>query len=70
LNLATKASAEIKARGTISFTGDVNGVTKRVSVKDTLHVPELRTNLLSVGKITDRGYKVIFDKLTAKIVDK
>ena len=70
LNLATKASAEIKARGTISFTGDVNGVTKQVSVKDTLHVPDLRTNLLSVGKITDRGYKVIFDKLTAKIVDK
>ena len=70
LNLATKASAEIKARGTVSFTGDVNGVTEQVSVKDTLHVPELRTNLLSVAKITDRGYKVIFDKLTAKIVDK
>ncbi|KAG5325891.1 MOS1T transposase, partial [Pseudoatta argentina] len=62
LNLATKASTEIKARGTVLFTGDVNGITKRVSVKDTLHVPELRTNLLSVGKITDRGYKVIFDK--------
>ncbi|KAG5323483.1 POLX protein, partial [Pseudoatta argentina] len=70
LNLATKASTEIKARGTVLFTGDVNGITKRVSVKDTLHVPELRTNLLSVGKITDRGYKVIFDKFAAEIVDK
>ena len=33
-------------------------------------VPDLRTNLLSVSKITDRGSTVIFDKKEARIVDK
>lgn len=34
-----------------------------------LHVPDLRTNLMSVAKITDKGYEVIFKKNAACILD-
>ncbi|KMQ91542.1 retrovirus-related pol polyprotein from transposon tnt 1-94 [Lasius niger] len=33
-----------------------------VRFHDTLYVPDLRTNLISVGKITDKGFRVTFDK--------
>lgn len=70
LNLANSASTEVKAKRTVSINAEVNGQSKTVMISDSLHVPDLRTNLLSVGKITDKGFKVIFDKESATIVDK
>lgn len=35
-----------------------------------MRVPKLRTNLLSVGKIIDQGYLVIFDEKKAEVIDK
>ena len=40
-----------------------------MNLKDALHVPDLRTNLLSVGKITDEGFKVIFNNESATIIN-
>lgn len=54
----------------MAISGDVNGKVKNISVSDVLHVPQLRTNLLSIGKITDRNCVVIFDKREAKIINK
>ncbi|CAK9813843.1 Retrovirus-related Pol polyprotein from transposon TNT 1-94 [Anthophora plagiata] len=68
LNLANNDTTEIKAKGTVSFVAKVNGQSKNVSVRDALYVPDLRTSLLSVGKITDKGFKVIFDSRSAKVV--
>ena len=70
LNLASSASTDIKAKGSVSITAEFNGKTKHVNLKDALHVPDLRTHLLSVGKITDEGLKVIFNKESATIIDK
>lgn len=38
-------------------------------LSDALHVPDLRTNLLSVAKITDKGFTVIFKKERAEVID-
>lgn len=46
----------------MQFGADVSGERKNVSLSDVLHVPDLRTNLVSVGKITDRGYEVYLKK--------
>lgn len=70
LNLASSASTEITASGTVSILSEIDGRLTNVSVHDTSHVPDLRTSLLSVGKITDQGFKVIFDQKSAAIVDK
>jgi len=44
--------------------------TKQDRVENVLHVPELQTNLFYVGKVTDRGYRVIFDNVKAEVTDK
>lgn len=44
-----------------------NGV-NTVSFDNTLYVPDLRTNLISVSKITDKGYQVTFNKNGAEVI--
>lgn len=34
--------------------------TKSIKIEDTLYVPKLRNNLLSVSNITDKSYSVVF----------
>lgn len=68
LDLATNASSDIVARGRASFTADVRGSKKHVTLKGALHVPDLRNNLLSVAKITDNNCEVVFKKNCATIV--
>lgn len=47
----------------------MNGTTKQIKLKEALHIPELRANLLLVGKICDKGYKVIFESDAATIMN-
>ena len=68
LDLATNASSEIIARGKVSFTADVLGEKKSVTLQNTLHVPDLRSNLLSVAKITDQNCEVIFKNNCAMVI--
>lgn len=70
VSLANSASTDITAKGEISFAAEVNGRSKRVNVRDAFFVPELRTNLLSVSKIVDKGYTVTFDRNSGKVIDK
>lgn len=70
LNLANDMTTEIVAKGTVNFKSEVFGETKNIFLNDALHVPDLRTNLLSVGKITDRGNEVLFKKDIALIIGK
>lgn len=69
VNLASKSSIDIKGKGSISLISDFDGKTKNVIINDALHVPELRTNLLSVGKLCDKGFKVIFEADSATVID-
>lgn len=70
LNLANNSSTNIIGRGTIRLNAEVEGRLKNVDLEDALLVPDLRTNLLSVSKITDRGFKVIFDEKSARVIDR
>jgi hypothetical protein len=44
LNLANNQSTKIVGAGVASFTADVFGEVKNVTLANTLHVPDLRTN--------------------------
>ncbi|KMQ85317.1 retrovirus-related pol polyprotein from transposon tnt 1-94 [Lasius niger] len=56
-----------------SSTGEINlrvnnrGSKNNVKLEDTMFVPALRNNLMSVSTITDKGYTVVFDKKRATI---
>ncbi|KAH0813612.1 hypothetical protein GEV33_009179 [Tenebrio molitor] len=62
LNLANDQSTKIVGAGVASFTADVFGDVKNVTLDNTLHVPDLRTKLLSVSKIADKGCEILFKK--------
>lgn len=68
LNLADNRSTEIKAKGTASFTANVDGKIKNIILKEALLVPDLRTNLLSISKMTDNGNEVLFKNKEALVI--
>jgi len=47
----------------------VNNEGRTISLENAFLVPDLRTSLLSVGKIADHEYKVLFDKDGAHVLD-
>lgn len=63
------AWTSIQGKGSVSIIADIKGRSINVNMKDVLYVPRLTTNLLSVGRITDQGYRVIFEKNKADIID-
>lgn len=68
LNLANGSSTEICGTGLAKLNADVGEKnTRRITLKKSLHVPEARTNLLSIGKITENGCHVIFHKNVAMV---
>lgn len=70
LNLANKTSTVINGKGTVHLNTEIEGKSKQLHLNEALHVPDLRSNLLSVSKITDKGFKVIFDDKLAHIIDR
>ncbi|GJQ73485.1 hypothetical protein Trydic_g13842 [Trypoxylus dichotomus] len=70
LNLENQESTEIVANGTATFMTKVHGEVKIISLHDALHVPTLRANLLSIGKMMDKGYDGLFRTNGPLIVDK
>lgn len=58
VNLANSATSEVSAKGTVSL----NTEDRLINMHNVLYVPDLRTNLMSVAKITDKGHEVIFKR--------
>lgn len=69
LKLANGATTKVEAIGDIKITASVNRENKDIRLVDALYVPDLRTNLLSVARIVDRGYEVTFKKNRAVVRD-
>lgn len=65
LNLTTNNKTKVDRIGEITLSVDRRKYETQLNLKNTLFVPELRTNLMSVSKITDRNYEVLFTKSNA-----
>ena len=70
LNLASNENAAIEGKGLVTATVKAANGAKTLDLRDAFLVPDLRANLISVSKVTDRGYRVIFSDTRAEIVDK
>lgn len=64
--MANAETSTIEGIGTVKFERDDGRTT---ILNETLHVPDLRSNLMSVGKITNKGYSVTFQKKSAVILN-
>lgn len=60
VNLASDATTEVKGKGEVRVTVGYDNGQKLLEFRDTLYVPDLRTNLVLVAKITDKDFEVIF----------
>lgn len=69
VNLASHASTKIEGESTVKLITSNGTDDKVVNLESVLNVPDLRTNLISVAKITSKGYQVIFNQNSASIVD-
>lgn len=69
VNLTNKSSIDIEGKGSISFTSILDDQKKNININNALHVPELQTNLLCVGKLCDKGFKVVFEADGATVLD-
>lgn len=65
LNLASEAFAEVKGKGVVHVSVASDKGPRLIEFKDTLYVPNLRMNLISIAKITSKGHEVIFRKNNA-----
>ncbi|XP_071054040.1 uncharacterized protein [Onthophagus taurus] len=70
LKLANNQKTSVEGIGKIKINLKNNFSIDQVRLENTLYVPSLRTNLLSVAKITDHGYDVKFTKNRAFIINK
>lgn len=69
LNLANNVTTKIEAIGDVEMTASNGNETRKIRLKDTLYVPDLRTNLMSVTKIVDNQHEVLFKRNHAIIRD-
>lgn len=69
LNLANDTCTEITGQGTVFLVSNMHGMSKTIKINNALLVPDLRTNLLSVSKITDEGFNVLFTSKSAEVID-
>lgn len=69
MKLASNAVAEVTAKGNVRITASNGDKYKSFLLQNTLFVPKLRTNLLSVAKIVDKDHNVTFTKMRAYIKD-
>ncbi|CAA9994673.1 unnamed protein product, partial [Nesidiocoris tenuis] len=67
VNLANDSSTKIDGKGPVKLQVKIGSETQPLKLNDTLLVPDLCTNLMSVGKITDQGHTVTFTKTSATI---
>lgn len=70
LRLATNLNAEVQGKGLVTLLVSNGSSAQLVEFKETLYVPDLRTNLISVAKLSDNGYHVYFKRDVAVILDK
>lgn len=58
---------DVMGRGTLTLTTKKGDTTL---IYDTLHVPKLEHNILSIGQLLETNYKVVFEDKCCKIFDK
>lgn len=62
INVANNAEAPVIATGTVKLAAAVEGNSCDLTMANVLCIPDLALNLLSVSKICNNGYRVVFTK--------
>ena len=69
LKLASNPVTQVKAKGDVKIMTSDGNHSKSIKLENTLYVPDLRINLMSVAKIVDKKCEVLFTQECAFIQD-
>lgn len=69
LKLASSAVTPVIAKGDVQISTSDGKSSKSIKLKNTLYVPDLRTNLVSIAKIVDNNCKFTFTSERATVCD-
>jgi len=58
---------EVKGIGEVELETITNGKSTKIKIADTLYVPDMRVNLISIGQLSKKGFIVLFEKNLCKI---
>ena len=61
MSVGTGQATTSPGRGTVFAEGSVNSKKKKVEFNDTLYVPDLMCNLLSISRLRKAGCRILFD---------
>lgn len=68
LNLANGETTSIHGIGSVRISASDGENTQHLKLEDVMFVPDLRTNLMSVAKVADKGCEIRFNKEAASII--
>jgi len=57
-----QSTFHVEGGGKVRLRTNINGVSKTITFDDVLYTPELRSNLISISKLAEKGIKVDFDE--------
>ena len=67
ITLGNDHLVKVQGKGTVPILTKQN---VKKDINDVYHVPDLKHNLLSVGQLIEKGYKVLFEGASCKIYDR
>jgi len=65
-----QSTFNVEGKGKVKIQMSVNGVKKNITFEDALYTPNLRSNLISLSKLAEKGTQVEFDKDRAQVKTK
>jgi len=68
ITASKQSTFHVEGRGKVKLRTNINGVSKTITFDDALYTPELRSNLISVSKLAEKGIKVEFDVVQLTLV--
>jgi hypothetical protein len=58
---------QVKGIGTVECEIIINNNKKKLTISETLYLPDLSTNLISIGVLSEKGFNINFEKNICKI---
>jgi len=67
LAAAKESIFNVTGKGKAKIETYVNSTNRNITFEDALHTPELRSNLISVSKLAEKGVKIEFDQHEVRV---
>ena len=68
VRVADQGELKVKGIGTVEIVTITDGIETKITINEVLYIPEMTVNLISVGRLIQKGLRVIFEQNECKIM--